>query len=240
MITLPNVLTTEERLATTRLFDHDMTGILHGIYGAMSSAFSGNVNEHRKKRAIALGESFASFYRTVNRLTQNDTISIDGMFSKDSTQGFIEDMEDCSYIFGENFCLEAISNYSKIPVRAGDMTYCILHNLVKNSVWAGAKSVNVLIEPSSFPESASFIPDGARNYKDFIAFRVHDNGRGFPSREAREYGSYFTTCPPKGEHGFGLYFTGLVAKVLRAPVEIKSVPGDTTVSFYHPVYERAK
>ncbi len=229
MVQLTNPLTTQERLALTRVLDHDMTNVLDGIYGGVSRG-----GDNSTKLTANLN-TFASFYRTLRTLTQQDIVGMWKNCNQDKTDRFVEDISENIRTIGGRFCLELQSQYSEIPMREQDFTQAVLHNLVKNSVSAGAELVRINIKPSDFPETATFIPQGARDYKDFIAFRVSDNGCGFPQGE--NLSKRFTVCPPKGEHGFGLYFTGLVAKVLRAPVEIRSVPGDTTVSFYHPVYE---
>lgn len=230
MVMLKNPLTTEERLAITRVLDHDMTNILNNIYSGASIRKRDN-----STKLTANLNTFANFYRTLRTLIQEDIVGMWSNCNQDKTERFAEDISENSRTIDCRFCLELQSQYSEIPMREQDFTQSVLHNLVKNSVYAGAKLVRINIEPSGFPETATFIPEGARDYKDFIAFRVSDNGCGFPQGE--DLNKRFTVCPPKREHGFGLYFTGLVAKVLRAPVEIKSVPGDTTVSFYHPVYE---
>ena len=121
----------------------------------------------------------------------------------------------------------------------GNLISSVAYNLVKNVLGepntdnSGIATLS-LENVQGFPEDAVFVPEGARNYKEFAAFRVSDNGAGFS--QDKNWLEYFTRCPEKRQHGFGLYFTGLVAKMLRAPIGISSKPGNTRVSFYQPIY----
>jgi hypothetical protein len=249
---LPNVLTVEERLSLARVHDHDMTDILHGIFG-FSSSRKIPTDEKRNMRKNILC-AYTSFYKTIWNLSCSDASYVDKSSSicsgAEMMNDFYEQLRDS---LRENFCLNTTSSYLNVPFRETDFMYCVVHNLVKNSLRAGAKQIDIFLEPSRFPVDAIYVPNGARDYDEFMAFRVHDNGRGFPqvgkqgqifftgdgfpTAQQEQYRKYLTMCPPEDEHGFGLYFVGLIAKVLRAPIGIQSSPGDTTVSFYHPVFE---
>ncbi len=121
------------------------------------------------------------------------------------------------------------------------LMHSVLYNLVKNGVDAqiGTSDKDEPVKLSvnyhpGFPENVLFIPEGAREYTNFVVFDVHNKGKSFPKDIPLE--SYFTKPTPEKGRGFGLYFTKLAAKFLRAPVNITSEPGNTTVSFYHPIY----
>ena len=88
--------------------------------------------------------------------------------------------------------------------------------------------------PSKFPKNALFIPEGAKDFENFYVFHIQNKGKPFPKDSKLING--LTKCPELGERGFGLYFTGLVSRFLKAPVNIKSNEDLTTISFYHPIY----
>ncbi len=227
MVKLTNPLTIEERLTTTRLIKHECKSLI--------GTSMLNVN-HSIEKQVPIKEPVGFFinytYQVLDVLSKIDE---DTFSPKDNPYSFSRMITDA-----QNLCKNIHKHGLKINNTENNLATLypfmnvMLWNLIKNSAKMGIP--NISIEPSDFPSSPTLIPEGARDYKEFIAFRVHDNGKGFP--QDKNWSEYFTRCPPKGEHGFGLYFTGLVAKVLRAPVEIQSVPGDTTVSFYHPVYEK--
>ena len=83
-----------------------------------------------------------------------------------------------------------------------------------------------------------------RNYKiidemlteDRLAIQIlsQELPYGFP--KDMDIQNAFVKAPPHRDTGFGLYFIGLAAKVLQAKVGVSSEPGNTTVSFFHPVY----
>ena len=196
--------------------------------------------------------AIANFLYTIKFLTQDERYKTrQGLIFEKTDSKQIETMIRVLNKHHEEEIIPSIGNISEFLL-AKNFVYPVLHNLVKNALWHNSRKpaeknkagiqfytvdpIQLIIEPANFPENPSFVPEGARDYSKFVAFRVHDTGEGFASEQEKSYETYFTKCPKKGEHGFGLYFTGLVAKVLRAPVEIKSIPGDTTVSFYHPIY----
>ncbi len=233
MISLPNPLTVEERLQVPRLIGHDSLTPLIGAMGDVDYHLS-----HGKKiRKEAYDFLWAVIYleSTVMNLTSINPypISKNDLISKKDLEkifGIINSLKKnkVSYDFS-NF-----KEFHGIPC----LIYSVMHNLAKNGIEHNyGKEIEIHVEKSGFPNNASFIPDGAHNFERFIAFKVHDGGRGFKPISEKSYQDYFTIHPQSGRRGFGLYFTGLVAKVLMAPIEINSKPGDTTVTFYHPIYK---
>ena len=162
---------------------------------------------------------------------------IDHLMTKDKaiysySEAFLERTERLLKRVFEGKSLEV--NFSEKRISSESfLIYPLLFNFVKNSFNYGAENVSVDLEESDFPNQALHIPRGAKQFSRFYSFKVQDDGRGFP--EDFDYKNTLTVCPKS--RGFGLYFTGLVSKVLRAPVDIQSERGDTKISFYHPIYK---
>lgn len=96
--------------------------------------------------------------------------------------------------------------------------------------------INVNIDFQNFyPDKIIFQPAGSTNYKEFVGFHISNKEGGFSKNKNLQ--EYFTKCPEKGARGFGLYFTGLISKLLQAPINIESQKGETKVSFFQPIYE---
>ena len=233
MITLTNPLTSEERLSLMRLDDHTIEGPFScGLISLQAAILRKGPPKERTYNKLY-------FAFRLNRLVK-DFINMDYFSSfKNITK---EDIEKNIKLLRSTVNANELSleykGFSSI-LSKDELIRGLLTNTFHNSC-RYSDNISIIIEPSAFPEGASFIPEGARDYDKFIAFRVCDRGKGFPLKEQKDYQSYFTTCPPKGKNGCGLYFTGLVAKVLRAPLEIQSIPGDTRVSFYHPIYSESE
>lgn len=232
MIRLTNPLTIEERANISRAIGHDSLTPLTGALGSVEAhLFSG-----KELRKAVYDYLWAVVYleSTVMNLSSTNPypISKDDLISKN----------DLEKIFG------IINSLKKNKVKASFsefkefhgvpcLIYSVMYNLAKNGIeYNYGKEIDIHVEECDFPSNASFIPNGANIFDRFVAFKVHDLGRGFKQISEKQHHDYFTICPENGKRGFGLYFTGLVAKVLMAPVEIRSVPGDTTVTFYHPIY----
>ena len=113
--------------------------------------------------------------------------------------------------------------------------HSVIFNLVKNGLKV-AKDRRVLMNIrriDKFPERALYVPEGARDYEQFVVFDLINSG-GFSSK--KPFIECLTSVPKFNEHGFGLYFVGLASRVLRAPVSITTDEKQTQISFYHPVY----
>jgi signal transduction histidine kinase len=260
MVMLKNPLTTKERFQIPRLIGHNMADYYTWVATEIErscdkqtpcSDITDSIMRLANPSLMQIGTLMYSDKITLNQYT--DPITVDRI--TDALDNFKLVMNAS---LGKDIADIKITTKRKFLSNIG-LINGVLMNLCGNAKMAtgGKKEQRISLvceEYSHFPETATFIPEGARDYNEFIAFRVHDNGKGFPqvsnNRQMLFEGEgfptargemlkrYFTTCPQNREHGFGLYFTGLVAKVLRAPVEIQSVPGDTTVSFYHPVFEQ--
>jgi len=235
---LSNPLTIEERLEVPRLIEHDSS-----VYWADLRNLPIASPDLDQEEYHAIVEHLAHIEQTVVTFTQAEAVYLrDSFYSTSLDKRSLEIMT--------NRLSKALLE-GKLDASIGDIgsflslrpvMHSVLYNLIKNGVAAQAKTddsneaVNLTVDyHSGFPETTLFVPEGARDYTDFITFAVHNKGRSFPGDVPLE--SYFTgPAPERGEGGFGLYFIRLAAKFLRAPVNITSEPGDTTVSFYHPVY----
>ena len=120
-----------------------------------------------------------------------------------------------------------------------NLLYSILHNLIKNSQrLVDPKKGEIYVSATEFFGRAEHLVYRCPETpiaRGFIRFDVHDNGPGFPAdRPLAEFLQLGATSREEG-HGFGLYYVSLVAKVLRSHIGIDSKPGDTNISFYHPL-----
>jgi hypothetical protein len=248
MITLTNPLTTEERLSVTRLINHDIES---DMLANLHMGISNHLEHHVPIRNTLLNHTFSlyHFLHTIKFLSLNSKYDVkeNSIFKNLDSNGLNQ------YVENLNFHHEGLIKPKKenfiTCLLACDFLYCMLHNLSKNAIIYNSRTpivkkgdnqfyktnpIDLIVEESSFPKNPTFAPEGCTDYDQFLAFKVKDTGKGFP--QEKDWQEYFTTCPEKGKHGFGLYFTGLVAKVLRAPVKIESEPGNTEVTFYHPMY----
>jgi hypothetical protein len=224
-IKLKSPLSERERLQFIRLIGHD----------AASSVFNIQINARDKKFE---GSHIRAVMSSVDELSSED-LYLDRKYASNNFRSDGSALHGLMKKLVEIFPGELKTSVRNCHPFLGpvDSLYTILFNLIKNSKSACGKNILLESDLASFPSEAIYIPEGARDYKKFIAFYVKDNGWGFPLDIPLL--DRLTLCPPRGKHGFGLYFTGLAARVLRAPVDIKSSPGDTTVAFYHPIYEEA-
>lgn len=230
MFKLTNNLTLKEKLAVPRLIGHDSKTLITNVYSPLMGFNRTGKIDRNPNYMMASLELLASIEECIYSLTQNRNI----MDSKASL--FLDVLSrNFSQLF-ENLNINNQMESSRIIGRRG-FIYPILNNLIKNSKYRGnTQDISLIIKPENqFPKDATYIPKGARKYKEFIEFCVHDKGIGFP--ESLNYLEKLTTYP-EGESSFGLYITGLIAKALRAPVNISSKPGNTKVSFYHPIYPK--
>jgi signal transduction histidine kinase len=228
MITLLNNLTAEERLQLPRLFNHDSIGVWQRLAGFLDGWKCGTRKRSDADKAMAFFKHLSYFEKCVSQLCNEEYLCSTPPLSFNRIIGNLENMFRLEIEKKDN--AEEEDYFEEI-------SYSCLYNLIDNAYNTIQEDIKVklIAEKSGFPSQAVYTPEGARDYKDFVAFRIQDNGAGFPPE--MNLFDRLTTCPPKGGHGLGLYFTGLVSKVLRAPVDIQSKPGDTTVTFYHPIYE---
>lgn len=236
---LNNPLSKEERLQIPRLLAHDATEWWCDLYNGnkLRDIMPGKYTQEFMKARM---QHLINTERTVCYLAHEDAIGVsfndlDYRFDKNRLRIFLKSLEG---LFSPDLTTDARD--FPIFISPHEVLHSALFNIIKNgrrfNEWAKSdKPVNLTVEfQNHFPE-ACYVPEGAQQYQNFIAFRIHDNGRGFPNTPKRLF--IEKPAPEKGEGGFGLYFLGLAARFLRAPVDIQSVPGDTNVIFYQPVYE---
>lgn len=230
MITLPNVLISEERLALMRIIDHDVLRVFSDMRATVErlrfpERFSAPISKERIDE-LYYDSCFANCSLDALRdLCSRQEISI---MDRGDVAEFL------SSHFKEDFVISG--NLDEKFLTKPGLLEMVLLTLAKNSLYRGrAQVVELSIANASLPEKVVYETDLARGHKEFVAFEVHDSGKGFP--KDFDYKKALTVCPPLNSRGFGLYFTGLAAKVLQGAVDIKSVPGDTRVTFYHPIYE---
>lgn len=237
-IVLPNTLTTEERLSLTRLLGHDTFSLLNSA--CIEVAISTRKNLPIKKEVAYYLEMVHALGRTISGLAETESLVLGGtaLVMDTINSKNLQNMYNCLNIANDKSLEGNISQ--NITFESDEhLLLVVLHNLIKNAVRSSRDSpVTFSVERTDFPLSASYIPEGARDYSEFIALRISNFGKSFPSGKEKSYDSYFTEKRKKGDRGFGLYFTGLAAKVLQAPVEIKSIEGRSTVSFYQPNYRK--
>ena len=233
---LNNGLYKDERLSVSRLAGHDSLALIHKIFKDLGDASKASPN-------LML---LRDINYCVNMLTQQDEIVLcddcdDDYFDNSSDYAslisFIKSLNkvhpEVNY-FGEEDIGDFLSQKSILNV--------VFHNLIKNSVVAqnnagvrrGEEVVFFWVAPSGFPDNYCYLPEGAQEFKNFVGFHFLNYGTRFPDEPS--FIERLTHCPKSGEGGFGLYFTGLAAKLFRAPVSIHSDMKGSVVSFYHPVY----
>jgi signal transduction histidine kinase len=236
---LSNPLSIEERVQVSRLIGHDSMGVLAIILNDTRRAqMTGNVSKLKNTAYLVqhigmIDESIGSLalLREYCLNSQSASTYFDDYGLKEEFKilnSVIESQTSDKEIgFSKNISHEKF-------LSDVNLIHSVLYNLSKNSFnRGGAKKVEVSVKEHSTLQDIVHSADGSSDYTDFIGFHVHDNGRGFPGE--KDLKKYFTKIPENGE-GFGLYFVGLAAKVLRGQIGIKSKLGNTTVSFYHPVY----
>ncbi|MBI2498738.1 hypothetical protein HYV88_00680 [Candidatus Woesearchaeota archaeon] len=223
---LTNPLTTEERIQIPRLIDHDILSAQTDIIIHLKNP-EGFESYCSREKALAL----ANFTKSVTRVVSWITYPRDICTDKENIKKVLDKFK----ILSDNKLQIPDVDISKQLVSYFPLLETVIFNLYKNARNASRDNpISLEVSQSPFPENALYIPEGARDHKDFTIFALHSSGRAFPENPSLI--ERLTICPPLGHHGFGLYFTGLAAKVLRAPVHIQSAPDNTTISFYHPIY----
>ena len=231
---LSNPLSIEERLQVPRLIGHDSVGVLAIILNDVLIAQMHN-DCSKTKNTPYLVQHIGMINETIGSLILLDEYSLHPNSSTDYFDDFSlqDEFNRIKALFKGKMAFSKDISHEKV-LSDTNLVHCVLYNLSKNAFDIGAKKVEVSVKEHNTLQDIVYSPEGSLDYTDFVGFHVHDNGRGFPSgKDLREY---FTTIPERKSSGFGLYFVGLAAKVLRGQVGIKSEPGDTTVSFYHPIY----
>lgn len=224
---MENPLSLEERLSVMGLYDHDAAG-------------------HYAKIGAVLLEDM--------QISKEDVC-----FSYYIVGDILESVNRCR---GDRICLDTVTpDYLRISL--GELTHiskkpnqvaysmglgrdlkskaCLiqtaLHSLVDNSLKVNGNEGRVNITVSEFSGEVAnplYVPERAEIDGNFIRFCVQDNGPGFPEgRPLKDYLNLGVTTRERSD-GFGLYYVSLVCKVLRCPLTIESMPGNTEISFYHP------
>jgi len=228
VIKLPNPLKTKERLRIPRLLGHNS----HAIIGRAMR----KVREDKKDLATGLLSFIGDIEETVEVLTHGGGIYLG------TGLNFLKDYElqnllrELNKVYEDELKIEVEINIPFSTSRA--ILNTLLGNIIDNAINIQYNQRRKITKVRAefllgFPETAIYIPDGARDYQEFVRFSVQNPGE-FP--RDKPLMDRLTICPERGKRGFGLYFTGLAAKVLRAPVDIKSEKEIVDVSFYHPIY----
>ncbi|MFH0977924.1 MAG: hypothetical protein V1837_01345 [Candidatus Woesearchaeota archaeon] len=237
-VELNNPLTIEERLSLPRLCGHDSMTYF-AVLSQMPAACKFGGKDFDSKQYHAVLDHLSCGEAVIEALSQYDCIFLTDAFyntrlDKASIERLISDMGQISYDVPLQGSVQEVPRFLTLR----PLMHSVVFNLVKNGGSAQrsspdfGKAIEVAVEPSVFPDHSVFIPENATKYSHFIVFKVRNAGRPFP--ESPEY--YFQRSIPEKGDGFGLHFVKMASKYLRAPVDIISKPGDTIVSFYHPVY----
>lgn len=227
-IRLSNPLSDKEKLSASRLFLHKIDDAERKI----SLNFGNQELEEACIKHMTLISQAAYFIQQDNfSLWENIPQYIfTNKFEMTSMAYFLKRLE--SIYFGK---LETSIEDSRDFLACKPVLHVVLSNLIENSIAEQEKSSSeekIVLRvgyQEGFPKSLVYVPRGARDYQNFMFFRIEDKGKGFSDDKLLER---LTT----DNYGFGLYFTGLAARLLRAPIEIHSEPGNTSVSFFNPIY----
>jgi len=228
---IKNNLTEDEKAQVTRILDHDASEPLVGLIE--------NVRRGLPDTKITLQPNFEYMFSAamhikyiidcVEVLTRNKEIYVDHEINLSWLARHLNTLS-------HNKLQTDIDKNSEEFLAKSELVYPVLFTLFKNSLIRGnAKKVVLSSELSGFPEQALYVPENASRYRKYLAMHLTDDGKGFP--EGFDFLKALTTCIPERTRGFGLYFTGLIGKVLAAPIHIVSEPENCRVSLYHPVYE---
>lgn len=219
---IQNNLTEAERLSIIRLYGHDAKGPL----GWLGNQIAGGREDLEVN--FELMESYydhtVRVFTAIEHMSQERDIAL-----KPTGLGTIKRILEGTF---ETEKPRIDSSDERVMMEEA-ITYSVLFNLVKNAYNAGAKEVRVSVERVKTPREALHYPCEFGDFGVYHEFRVEDDGRGF--KEDFDSESALGVCPPKNSHGYGLYFTGLASKLLKAPIDVKSKPGKTRFSFYHPL-----
>lgn len=240
---LPNPLSLEQRTSFTRVIDHDVDSVMGDMRATVDrlvhpDQIPSPPSQHRLDQVMQYVDFTINTFQAIQSIVgSHGEKEIPLEASNNGLTKFL------STYFGDKIPKKFTITGSLKPrfLTQETLLELIFLTLVKNANNHAAPSkIELAIgEPQPFPTNALYIPQGAENYSNFISFQVKDNGRGFPADYP--FMQKITTDPKTTSgRGFGLYLTGLASQVLRAPIDIQSRPGDTIVSFYHPVFEEEK
>ena len=232
-LVIKNPLTIQERKELRRLPGHDTQGILESLLGA---TVPGNIRE--------LAFHLKSTQLTLIQLAFCDEIVVGPYIETDTNPYLSPKFGDLPRIIASVLGIPNIDSSIDPSVDEELLTfnpivYSMIYNLAKNSLNAqiscGKKlqdtKINLTVESySDFQLRPCISLTAQKDFSEFFAIRVKNSGREFP--EDAPLGELLNLS----SYHFGLPFVKLVAKLLKAPIDIHSGPEDTTVSFYHPVY----
>lgn len=244
---LTNPLTVEERLQVSRIIDHDMMNF--------SSSVVGNLETHEDlmedyerltnpRRVESLEKQIISGKHVLKALSLATHVDLimgaitplvqsEGIFA--NFYSIRDDLDVMEFVSKVKIDCHEDQTPDKLVTR-NNLLYGVLFNAVKNARNHGeVDEVKLKLNyQEREPGKEIFVPAGAEKYNQFYGIHIIDNGKGFDPKKLNK--ELFTKCPEQGERGLGLYFTGLVSKVLRAPIDIQSSEKGTTFSLYHPIY----
>lgn len=101
-------------------------------------------------------------------------------------------------------------------------------DIVENGITAGAGCITIRVEESS-------VADG-------LQIRVHDNGRGMPSRKADNVANPFVTTRTTRRVGLGLSLLAAAARRCEGDIRVNAAPGkgtEVTATFRRSHIDRA-
>jgi len=234
MDTYPNPLTIEERLSVGRLLDHDFRQVNGCVVGAATSSVK---YKHKFPKyglyALRLSEAIVNSVMIMQRpvLYLNspkrfEKLDFNSLVVESGKSAGIEMKFKLDYDF---------ENDAVLP----EVMICTLWNWVRNAgkaarfVGQDNLCIKVGVSKTNNLSEVVYVPSTAIDTPKYLAFSVNDNGPGFP--KDKDLVSCLTNCPDYDKSGFGLYFSGLVAKAFRCKIGMHSVPGNTTFTLYHPL-----
>ena len=117
-----------------------------------------------------------------------------------------------------------------------------------------SKKIELLVDKlATFPEDAFFVPEDAKNYKEFLPFKFDYTGQALPDKEELKY--LLSRPPQKIQAYLSWYSIGLLSRTLRAPISAKSEEADyfrisgllekwkygkevkrNIITLYHPIF----
>ncbi len=247
---LKNPLSLEERTEVTRLIKHDLQGTPGLMYLCLAPLIRSNEmkSDEEIQQATAEFNAYSAFLHksmdSIKILAGSKVIRCNWEIKEIlnplrdySRAEFLRDYpeKELSIHIDEELNEETIRT-------TGTVLYTTLIQFLKNGFRFAKKSIglNVYRQESSVVENLVFASEDSPKEGEFIIFEVHDDGQGFPYeaplKDFLDLGFSQGEYVPEGPEskGFGLHFVKLASKYLRAPIAIKSEPGNTHVQLWHP------